>query len=90
MRELKNKNILIGITGSIAAYKACDIIRLLRKNGSNVQAIMTKSSKQFIGKTTMAALTNNPVIDNALIAINRLEFVKETSIFPKLISGPIL
>ena len=64
MKELKNKNILIGITGSIAAYKVCDIIRLLRKHGSNVQAIMTDSAKQFIGKTTIAALTNNPVIDS--------------------------
>ena len=64
MNELKNKNILIGITGSIAAYKACDIIRILRKEGANVQAIMTKSSKEFIGKASIAALTNNRVIDN--------------------------
>ena len=61
---LKNKNILIGITGSIAAYKVCDIIRILKKEGANVQAIMTASSKEFIGKTTIAALTNNAVIDN--------------------------
>ena len=64
MKELKNKNILIGITGSIAAYKACDIIRIIRKAGGNVQVIMTHSAKQFIGKATIAALTNNPVIDN--------------------------
>ena len=64
MKELKDKNILIGITGSIAAYKVCDTIRFLRKNGSNVQAIMTKSAKEFIGKTTIAALTNNEVIDS--------------------------
>ena len=64
MNELKNKNILLGITGSIAAYKACDIIRILRKEGANVQAIMTKSSQEFIGKTTIAALTNNHVIDS--------------------------
>tara|TARA_B100000287_G_scaffold378490_1_gene380968 strand:+ start:1517 stop:2701 length:1185 start_codon:yes stop_codon:yes gene_type:complete len=64
MNELKNKNILIGITGSIAAYKACDIIRILRKEGANVQAIMTKSSKEFIGKASIAALTNNNVIDS--------------------------
>ena len=64
MNELKNKNILIGITGSIAAYKACDIIRILRKEGANVQAIMTESSKKFIGKTSIAALTNNLIIDN--------------------------
>ena len=64
MNELKNKNILIGITGSIAAYKACDIIRILRKEGANVQAIMTKSSKEFIGKASISALTNNNVIDS--------------------------
>ena len=58
---MKNKNILIGITGSIAAYKICDIIRILRKEGANVQAIMTKSAQEFIGKTTIAALTNNKV-----------------------------
>ena len=64
MKKLKNKNILIGITGSIAAYKACDIIRIIRKAGGNVQAIMTHSAKQCIGKSTIAALTNNPVIDS--------------------------
>ncbi len=63
MKELKNKNILIGISGSIAAYKTCDIIRFLRKEGANIQAIMTESAKEFIGKTTIAALTNNEVID---------------------------
>ena len=62
MKELKNKNILIGISGSIAAYKTCDIIRFLRKEGANIQAIMTESAKEFIGKTTIAALTNNEVI----------------------------
>ena len=63
MKELKNKNILIGISGSIAAYKTCEIIRFLRKEGANTQAIMTQSSQEFIGKTTIAALTNNEVID---------------------------
>ena len=47
MKELKNKNILIGISGSIAAYKTCEIIRFLRKEGANTQAIMTKSSQEF-------------------------------------------
>lgn len=64
MKSLKNKNILIGISGSIAAYKACDIIRYLMKNNCQVQAVMTESAKQFIGKTTIAALTNNHVIDS--------------------------
>ena len=59
---MKNKNILIIITGSIAAYKTCEIIRLLRKEGANVQVMMSKSSQKFIGKATFAALTGNEVI----------------------------
>ena len=59
---MKNKNILIIITGSIAAYKTCDVIRLLRREGAEVQVMMTKSAQKFIGKTTFAALTNYQVI----------------------------
>ena len=59
---MKNKNILIIVTGSIAAYKACEVIRILRKEEVNVQVMMTKSALEFIGKTTFAALTNHMVI----------------------------
>ena len=59
---MKNKNILIAVTGSIAAYKTCEIIRLLRKEGAKVQVMMTKSAQEFVGKTTYAALTNQDVI----------------------------
>ena len=59
---MKNKNILIAVTGSIAAYKACEVVRLLRKEGANVQVMMSKSAMEFVGKTTFAALTDNEVI----------------------------
>ncbi len=59
---MKDKNILIIVTGSIAAYKACEVIRLLRKEGADVQVMMTKSAQKFIGKTTFAALTSHEVI----------------------------
>ena len=59
---MKNKNILIVVTGSIAAYKACEVVRLLRKEGANVQVMMSKSAMEFVGKTTFAALTDNEVI----------------------------
>jgi len=59
---MKNKNILVVITGSIAAYKACEVVRLLRKEGANVQVMMSKSALEFVGKATFAALTNNEVI----------------------------
>ena len=59
---MKNKNILIIVTGSIAAYKACEVVRLLRKEGANVQVMMSKSALEFVGKATFAALTENEVI----------------------------
>ncbi len=59
---MKNKNILIIVSGSIAAYKTCDVVRLLRKEGADVQVMMTTSAQNFVGKTTFAALTNHEVI----------------------------
>ena len=62
MNSIKNKNILMCITGSIAAYKACEVLRMLRKEGANVQVMMSKSAEKFIGKTTFSALSNNKVL----------------------------
>ena len=64
MNTLKNKNILLCITGSIAAYKACELLRLLKKEGANVQVMMSQSAEKFIGVTTLAALSNNEVLTN--------------------------
>ena len=59
---LKGKNILIGITGSIAAYKTATIIRLLVKDGADVKVIMTDHAKEFITPLTLATLSKNPVL----------------------------
>lgn len=59
---LDNKNIILGITGSIAAYKAAILVRLLTKNGANVKVIMTPFAKEFITPLTMATLAKNPVL----------------------------
>jgi len=64
MNILKNKNILLCVTGSIAAYKACELLRLLRKEGINVQVMMSKSAEEFVGVATFAALSNNEVLTN--------------------------
>ena len=64
MSNLKDKNILLCITGSIAAYKACEIIRLLRKENAQVQVMLSHAAEQFIGVATLAALSNNKVITN--------------------------
>ncbi len=61
MNILFNKNILLGITGSIAAYKAADLTSKLKKEGCNVKVVMTKSSGTFITETTLESLSLNPV-----------------------------
>lgn len=60
--SLFGKNIILGITGSIAAYKACYLIRGLIKKGAEVQVIITDSGKHFITPTTLSALTSKPCI----------------------------
>ena len=59
---LKGKKIIFGITGSIAAYKACYIIRGLIKQGAEVQVVITPAGKEFITPITLSALTSKPVI----------------------------
>ena len=54
--DLKNKKILIIIGGGISAYKSLDFIRLLRKNGSKVKTILTKSGKQFVTPLSITSL----------------------------------
>ncbi|MFV0271720.1 MAG: bifunctional phosphopantothenoylcysteine decarboxylase/phosphopantothenate--cysteine ligase CoaBC [Macellibacteroides fermentans] len=59
---LKGKKIILGITGSIAAYKAAYIIRALVKKGAEVQVVITPGGKEFITPITLSALSSNPVI----------------------------
>ena len=59
---LKGKKILIGITGSIAAYKAIYLVRLLVKAGAEVKVVMTPSAKDFVSTLTLSTLSKNPVL----------------------------
>ena len=61
---LKGKKIVLGITGSIAAYKSCLIIRELIKAGAEVQVVITPAGKEFITPITLSALTQKPVISD--------------------------
>lgn len=63
-KSLKGKHIVLGITGSIAAYKACTLIRLLIKAGAEVQVVITPAGKEFITPITLSALTSKPVISD--------------------------
>lgn len=60
--RLKEKHIILGITGSIAAYKAATLLRGLIKEGAEVQVVITPSGKEFITPVTLSALSGKPVI----------------------------
>lgn len=59
---MKDKNILIGVTGGIAAYKICDVISYLKRNGANVDVIMTESATKFITPLTLETLAKSRVV----------------------------
>jgi phosphopantothenoylcysteine decarboxylase/phosphopantothenate--cysteine ligase len=58
---LKDKTVLLGITGGIAAYKACSLIRLYKKEGANVRVVVTPNALNFVTKLTLQTLSNNDV-----------------------------
>jgi len=60
--SLEGKNIVLGVTGSIAAYKAAYLVRLLIKKGAQVQVVMTPAAKEFITPLTLSTLTRKPVV----------------------------
>ena len=59
---LKGKKIVLGITGSIAAYKSCLLIREFVKQGAEVQVVITPAGKEFVTPITLSALTHKPVV----------------------------
>ncbi|MFR7751509.1 MAG: bifunctional phosphopantothenoylcysteine decarboxylase/phosphopantothenate--cysteine ligase CoaBC, partial [Collinsella sp.] len=59
--QLEGKTILLGITGGIAAYKSCNIVRLLQKRGARVKVVMSEHATEVVGPLTFRALTNEPV-----------------------------
>jgi phosphopantothenoylcysteine decarboxylase / phosphopantothenate---cysteine ligase len=60
--DFKNKNILLGVCGGIAAYKTAELVRLFKKQGANVHVIMTKSALEFVSHTTFQVLSENSVL----------------------------
>lgn len=64
MDAFQNREILIGVTGGIAAYKTADLTSKLVQAGASVTVAMTEAAKKFVGPTTFEALTNRPVYEN--------------------------
>ena len=81
MNSLKNKNILLGVTGGIAAYKSAEIVRSLKKMNADVRVVMTKSSHEFVTPLTLQALSANPISSdlldiNAEAAMSHIELAR--------------
>jgi len=68
--QLKGKKILLGITGGIAAYKCCELVRLYKKSGAEVKVIMTPSALNFVSPVTLSALSGNEVMINIFPEVN--------------------
>ena len=60
-QPLKNKRIILGVTGSIAAYKACEVLRRLQKTGAGVRVVMTEAAQKFVGPLTFETLSGEAV-----------------------------
>lgn len=80
------KTILLGVSGSISAYKAADITSQLAKLGYNVEILMTKSSTAFITPLTLQSLSKNPVHTDVMMEIdpskiNHIELAKKADLF---------
>ena len=74
---MKNKKILVGITGGVAAYKTCSLVNMFLKEGADVKVIMTHGATKFVTPLTFQSLTNHPVYVDIWQTYNKEE--KEVS-----------
>ena len=83
--NLTGKTVLLGITGSISAYKACDLARLFIKAGAEVHIVMTPSAERFVSALTFEALTRNPVLTQSNESwsseLNHIDIGKKCDVF---------
>ena len=83
--NLTNKTVLLGVTGSISAYKACEIARLFIKAGASVHVVMTASAERFVSALTFEALTRNPVLTESseswASTLNHIDIGKACDVF---------
>lgn len=86
MENLPTKRILLGITGGIAAYKSCELVRQLKKAGHNITVVMSKAATEFIHPNTFQALSGNPVYldtktQNDSSKMAHIELTRDADIF---------
>jgi len=85
MDEMKSPTIVLGITGCIAAYKACELARTLMRAGCRVKVVMTENATRFVGPTTFRALTGEPVAvslwDEPADRVHHVSLAEEADVF---------
>ena len=83
--DINNKNIVVGVTGSIAIYKACELVRLFVKSGANVQVVMSEAAQKFITPLTFEAITRNKVLtkesEDWSSSLNHIDIVSKADAF---------
>ncbi len=82
--QQKQQTVLLGVTGSIAAYKACELLRLLQKAGVRVKVVMTEHAQELVGAATFRALSGEPVatdlFENPQNPINHIALAEEADV----------
>jgi len=89
--ELSGKHLVVGMTGGIAAYKVCELVRRLQDAGATVQVVMTDSAQKFVTATTMQALSGRPVATDqwdAAIAANAMPHIALTRTADAIVVAP--
>ena len=84
--NFKNKNIVIGITGGISAYKACGLVSYLKSEGANVYVIMTKNACNFITPLTLETLSSHEVVvdmfkEKSYVDVKHISLAKMADLF---------
>jgi len=69
MLNIKNKHIIVGVTGSVACYKALDVIRALRRFGASVEVVLTKEAEEFIRPVLFQSISGNKVVTSDLFKL---------------------
>ncbi|MGD0238081.1 MAG: bifunctional phosphopantothenoylcysteine decarboxylase/phosphopantothenate--cysteine ligase CoaBC, partial [Syntrophorhabdales bacterium] len=87
---LRDKEIIVGVTGGIAAYKAAELVRILAKKGANVHVVMTKHAMEFVTPLTFQALSGNPVTHEifALLAGSKIGHIALSDLADQLVIVP--
>ncbi|MCL2260873.1 MAG: bifunctional phosphopantothenoylcysteine decarboxylase/phosphopantothenate--cysteine ligase CoaBC [Fibromonadales bacterium] len=78
---LQGKKVLLGVTGGIAAYKACELLRILQKRGAEVRVVMTEEATRFVGPTTFAALSGHQVYTKNATNLAHIDYAHWADIY---------